>query len=256
MEKQYHLRALHEAWAGCTACPLSQERNCIVFGAGAPDAQVMIIGEAPGENEDLHGLPFIGQAGQILHQFLGDVSARQEVVDAYVSVTTKRQSNEAVREGKRLLLDLLLQEFYFTNVVMCRPPENRDPTPKEVEACRSRLLEQIYTIDPVVIVAAGRVAAEAVLGKKVSITQSRGEMFDLAFQGRGVTFHYPVMPILHPSYIMRRNDYRQAGGEAEKTRDDLLRVMRLVDEFNWNHHNIPRPSLRPQPTAVERRRRR
>jgi uracil-DNA glycosylase family 4 len=256
MQKIQQLRALQQAWAGCKACSLCEERNNVVFGAGAEDAQVLIIGEAPGENEDRHGLPFVGQAGQILHQFLGDVSARQEVIQAYTDVTAKKQSEAAIFQAKGRLLDLLLQEFYFTNIVMCRPPENRDPIPKESAACRPRLLEQIYLIDPVIIVAAGRIAAEALLGKKVSITQSRGELLDLSFEGRGVTYRYPVMPVLHPSYIMRRNDYKQAGGEAEKTRDDFLRVMRLVDEFNLNHYGMPRPALRPLSVAAERRRRR
>jgi uracil-DNA glycosylase family 4 len=255
MNKTQQLRALQQAWAGCKACSLCEERNTVVFGAGSPDAQVMIIGEAPGENEDRHGLPFVGQAGQILHQFLGDVSAREDVAQAYINVTSKKQSEAAIFQAKSQLLDLLLAEYYFTNVVSCRPPENRDPLPKEAAACRPRLLEQIYLIDPVFIVAAGRIAAEALIGKKVGITQSRGEILDLSFEGRGVTFRYSMMPVLHPSYIMRRNDYKQAGGEAEKTRDDFLRVMRLVDEFNLNHYGMPRPNLRPQPIAVGRRRR-
>jgi len=256
MDKNQQLRALQHAWAGCKACSLCEERNNVVFGAGNPNAQVLVIGEAPGENEDRHGLPFVGQAGQILHQFLGDVSARQDVIQAYTEVTTKKQSETAIHQAKGRLLDLLLSEFYFTNIVMCRPPENRDPIPKESAACRPRLLEQIYIVDPIFIVAAGRIAAEALIGKKVSITQSRGEMMDLPFEGRGVSYRYPVMPVLHPSYIMRRNDYKQAGGEAEKTRDDFLRVMRLIDEFNVHHYGMPRPALRPLPIAVERRRRR
>jgi len=254
MNKTQRLRSLRQAWEGCKACSLCEERNNVVFGAGSEDAQVLIIGEAPGENEDRHGLPFIGPAGQILHQFLGDISARQDVIQAYLDVTSKKQSEGAVFQAKSRLFDLLLQEIYLTNITMCRPPENRDPLPKECAACRPRLLEQIYLIDPVVIVAAGRIAAEALFGKKISITQNRGELLDFSFEGRGVTFYYPVMPVLHPSYIMRRNDYRQAGGEAEKTRDDFLRVMKLIDEFNLNHYGMPRPNLRPQPIAIERRR--
>jgi DNA polymerase len=226
----------------------------VVFGFGNPDAQVMIIGEAPGENEDRHGFPFIGQAGQILHQFLGDVSARQDVINAYCGATDKKAKAGEISSARNRLLDLLLQEFYFTNIVMCRPPENRDPIPKEVEACRSRLLEQIYTVDPVIIIVAGRIAAEAVIGKKVSVTSVRGELFDVEFQGKGVTYRYPVMPVLHPSYLMRKNDYRQAGGEAEKTRDDLLRAMMLVDEFNLRHYGMQKPSLRPKPISAGRKR--
>lgn len=253
-DKNQYLSQLQLAWSGCRGCGLCEERTQTVFGFGNPNAQVMVIGEAPGENEDRHGVPFVGPAGAILHQFLGDVSARQEVVNAYCAVTAKKSTQASILEAKSELLEQLLQEFYFTNVVMCRPPENRDPIPKEIEACRTRLLEQIYTVDPVLIIAAGRVAAEAVIGKKVSITQSRGEIFDVEFSGRGVTYRYPVMPVLHPSYIMRRNDYLQKGGEAEKTRDDLLRAMIIVDEYNLLHYGISRPALRPQPLGAGRRR--
>ena len=254
MDKNDQLRTLQKSWAECRSCPLSEERNNVVFGAGSQNAQILIIGESPGENEDRYGLPFIGLAGQILHQFLGDVSSRQDVIQAYLEITSKRQSEAAIAQAKGRLLDLLLMEFYFTNVVLCRPSENRDPLPKEVAACRPRLLEQIYLIDPIFIVAAGRIATEALLGKKISITQSRGELMDLTFEGRGIFFRYPVLPVLHPSYIMRRNDYSQPGGEAEKTRNDFLRVARLVDEFNLNHYGIQRPNLRPKFINTDKKR--
>lgn len=252
MQKSPYLRALWEAWSNCPACPLSAERTQIVFGHGNPDAQIMIIGEAPGETEDRTGLPFVGQAGMILHQFLGDVSARQEVIDAYLGVVAKGVSPAEAKAARGRLYELLLEEFYFTNIVMCRPPENRDPNPKEVDACRTRLLEQIYTVDPVVIVAAGRIATRALVGKDMSITSIHGQLFDIEFPGKGVTFRYPMMAILHPSYIMRRNDYRQKGGEAEQTRDNLLRVMNLVDEFNLRHFGMEKPRLRPEPLMKRR----
>ncbi len=245
--KTPYLRALWEAWSNCQSCPLHHDRTQIVFGQGNPDAQVMIIGEAPGATEDKNGVPFVGQAGQVLHQFLGDVSARQEVVNAYLAAVAKDASPSDSRAARSELHQLLLEEFYFTNIVMCRPPENRDPTPKEIETCRSRLLEQIYTIDPVAIIAAGRIAITALLSKNQSITSIHGQMFDLEFQGRAVTYRYPVMAILHPAYIMRRNDYRQDGGEAEQTRDNILRVMNIVDEFNLRHYGIEKPRLRPEP---------
>jgi uracil-DNA glycosylase len=252
MEKLPYLRAMWEGWKDCHACGLCQDRTQIVFGQGNLDAQVMIIGEAPGENEDRQGVPFIGQAGQILHQFLGDVSARREVIDAYLAVSAKNSSPGDIKKARADLHGLLLEEFYFTNIVMCRPPDNRDPIPKEMEACRSRLLEQIYTVDPVVIVAAGRIAAQALLSKNASITAIHGQIFDVEFKGRAVTYRYPMMAILHPSYIMRRNDFRQKGGEAAQTRDNLLRVMQIVDEYNLRHYGIEKPRLRPEPLNKRR----
>lgn len=250
MEKHEYLSSLQQSWANCQGCALSQGRRNVVFGYGCADAQVMIIGEAPGENEDRSGLPFVGSAGILLDQYLGSVSAREEVITLLDTLnSTKGSSQEVERRRNEMriqLRDFLCQEFYFTNVVMCRPPENRDPIPKEMEACRSRLLEQIYIIDPVMIVAAGRIAAEAVIGKKVAITSSRGEIFDVEFRGRLTTFRYPVMAVLHPAYLLRKNDFRQDGGEGQKTYNDFLRVMRIVDEFNEKHYGMPQPKTRPK----------
>lgn len=265
--KLEHLGALQSAWAHCQGCPLALERRNTVFGhgqtepvplydkSGAPVSMgglVMIVGEAPGENEDKYGIPFIGQAGQLLDQYLATASARDDVIEAFEYVSsTQRMPEEDRNRWKSNLKALLLQEYYFTNIVMCHPPENRDPNPKEMEACRARLLEQIYTIDPVFIVAAGKIAAEAIIGKKVSITQARGELMDVEFQGRGTTFRYPVMPVLHPAYLLRKNDFRQVGGDTEKTRDDFIKLMNLVDEYNQRHYGLPKPPRRPK---LEKRR--
>jgi len=246
MDKATYLGEMHRGWSGCRACMLCEERRNVVFGYGNPDAQVMIIGEAPGENEDRSGLPFVGQAGMLLDQYLGVSSARDEVVEAYKNVTTGKMPEQQRNEWRIKLRELLCQEFYFTNVVMCRPPENRDPTPGEIASCRPRLLEQIYTIDPVFIIAAGKIAASAIVGKAVSITQLRGELFDVEFPGRLVSFRYPVMPVLHPAYLLRKNDFRQHGGDTEKTKDDFLRVMHLVDEYNLRHLGYDKPRNRPK----------
>ena len=253
MKAQY-LSAMQQAWSRCEACQLCQTRTNVVFGYGNPDAQVMIVGEAPGENEDRSGRPFVGQAGMLLDQYLSQVSARDDVIstaEELSSIKGKSAAAEQRRNECRILLrDLLVQEFYFTNVVMCRPTDeeggNRDPIPKEIEACRSRLLEQIYTVDPVIIIAAGRIASEALIGKKLSITSARGEIFDVEFRGRGLDIKYPVLAILHPSYLLRRNDFNQTGGEGEKTYYDLLRAMKIVDEYNKRHFGIPLPKRRPR----------
>lgn len=266
-DRLQHLGELQTAWAQCQGCALREERRNVVFGHGQAEPAplydksgavismgglVMIIGEAPGENEDKFGIPFIGQAGQLLDIYLGTASARDDVIEAYEYVSsTQRMPEEERNKWKSQLKTLLLQEFYFTNIVMCRPPENRDPNPKEIEACRTRLLEQIYTIDPVFVIAAGKIAAEALVGKKVSITQARGELYDVEFQGRGTTFRYPVMPVLHPAYLLRKNDFRQVGGDTEKTRDDFIKLMNLVDEYNLRHYGLPKPPRRPK---LEKRR--
>ena len=243
MNKAEALGRLQQAWNACQGCGLCEYRNSVVFGYGNPNSQVLIIGEAPGENEDRIGLPFVGAAGQLLDQYLGYASIRTEIQELVESINRSKSKSDTDRRDLR---NLLLDEFYFTNVVMCRPPENRDPIPKEIEACRTRLFEEIYIVDPVLIVTAGRIATEAVLGKKVSITSARGELFDIEIPGRIQNVRYPVLAVLHPSYLLRRNDFRQKGGDGVKTYNDFIRAMNLVDRYNESHYGIPIPVDRPK----------
>ncbi|MFM7236072.1 MAG: uracil-DNA glycosylase family protein, partial [Cyanobium sp.] len=134
------LATLAQACAECRRCPLAQGRQQVVVSRGNPSAALMVIGEGPGAQEDAQGLPFVGRAGQLLDQMLASVGI---------------DSNE---------------EAYICNVVKCRPPENRKPTPEEMAACRLWLLEQIALVDPAVIVLAGATAMEGVLGIKGGIT--------------------------------------------------------------------------------------
>ena len=248
MDKGKYLAVMNNGWANCTACGLSADRQQVVFGYGNPNAQVMIIGEAPGENEDRQGLPFVGVAGQLLDQYLAYVSAREDVQQTVDTLNKCKREDDQWRYRLRLR-ELLLEDYYFTNIVMCRPPENRDPIPKEMEACRSRLIEQIYTIDPVVVVAAGSIPATALVGKKLSITSQRGELMDIEIPGRLGPVRYPLMPILHPSYLLRTNDFRQKGGNGTKTYNDFVRIMEIVDAYNLRHHGI-HPPKRPKREPV------
>ncbi len=245
-DKLERLLHLHQQYYNCQGCPtLCTERRNVVFGDGNPDSQLMIIGEAPGETEDAHGLPFIGAAGQLLDQYLGQASWREDVQIVIDHINAARRQDEK-EQNRRQLRQILLDEVYFTNVVMCRPPENRDPIPKEIEACRGRLIEQIYTIDPVLIITAGRIATEALVGKKVSITQTRGELFDVEIPGRIHPIKYPVLAILHPSYLLRKNDFRQKGGDAQKTYNDFIRAYNIIDKYNLEHYGMPIPATRPK----------
>lgn len=239
---------LHQTWAQCRGCNLCQERQNVVFGDGNPDSQIMVIGEAPGETEDRHGLPFIGAAGQLLDQYLAQSSEKESVQKIFDSLQAARSSRD--KDTYRYeLRSQLLNEVYFTNAVMCKPPENRDPIPKELEACRPRLLEQIYLIDPVLILTAGRIATEALVGRKISITQSRGELFDIEIPGKihgEQKLRYPVLAILHPSYLLRKNDFRQKGGDGVKTYNDFIRTMNVIDKFNQMHFGLEIPESRPK----------
>lgn len=229
-EKTNHLNALQWNWSNCQACMLCQSRTNVVFGYGNPDAQIMIIGEAPGANEDEKGVPFVGNAGQLLDQYLTQVSAQPDLLDEVARGTDAGR----VRQ-------LLLREYYFTNIVCCRPPENRDPTPKEIEACRSRLLEIIYTVDPMLIITVGGIAISSLLGKKVAITSARGELFEIEVPGRIVSYKKPVLAVLHTAFLLRQNDFKQPGGFGEKTYHDFLRAHHILDEHLWRNFGFPRP---------------
>jgi uracil-DNA glycosylase len=148
----------------CTACRLSATRTQVVFGTGNPDAQLMFVGEAPGRDEDLQGEPFVGRAGQLL--------------------------NDIIKAMK-----LTREEVYIANVIKCRPPENRNPEPDEMDACRPYIRKQIELVRPKVIVALGRFGLQSLTGKSYAITAIRGSWLD--YEG------VKMMPTFHPSYLLR-----------------------------------------------------
>jgi DNA polymerase len=240
------LTVLKEEYKDCKKCNLCESRTNIVFGYGNPNAQIMIVGEAPGEQDDLIGNPFVGPSGQWLDVYLAATSIRPELIEQYKLSITNRRAYNPTR-----VRNLLLEEFFFTNVVCCRPPENRDPTPVERLACKDRLIETIYLVDPVIIIAAGKVAMEVLLNKKVaSILAKRGEMFDANVSGKYTNVVYPCVPILHPAFLMRNIDDR-AGSYSDKTYNDILSVVHIVDEFNFLHYGIAPPVNRPRPLKIE-----
>lgn len=149
----------------CKDCGLCKTRNKIVFGIGNMNANLMLIGEAPGFSEDQSGRPFVGRSGKKLNDWLERIGLTRD-------------------------------DVYITNVVKCRPPENRDPLPKEIKACRRYLTQQIKAIRPKMICTVGRIATQVLLGSKAAMKNFRGK-----------TWKYkdvlPLFPIYHPSYILR-----------------------------------------------------
>ncbi|MBT8197456.1 MAG: uracil-DNA glycosylase [Acidimicrobiia bacterium] len=152
--------------AGCTRCPLSEGRTNVVFGSGDHDARVMFIGEGPGEQEDLQGLPFVGRSGQLLTQLLGEIGLERD-------------------------------DVYIANVVKCRPPGNRDPRPDEIDACKAYLKEQLRLIDPVVVVTLGNFSSKLLLRTTTGITRLRGTAYPW--------WHRWLVPTFHPAAALRGN---------------------------------------------------
>jgi DNA polymerase len=181
------LEAVREELGDCTRCGLCEGRRNIVFGSGNPAADLMFIGEGPGEQEDNQGLPFVGRAGELLTQMI--------------------EKGMGIPRG----------DVYICNIVKCRPPNNRNPLPTEVAACRPFLDGQIDAVSPKAIVSLGRPAASLLLGRDVAITRARGTWHDY----RGI----PLMPTLHPAFVLRqytpenrRNVWEDLNAAFDRTR--------------------------------------
>jgi uracil-DNA glycosylase len=176
----------------CQRCVLGSTRINPVVGRGAIHAPVMIVGEGPGQNEDEQGLPFVGKSGQLLEKIL-----------ASVNFSTER-------------------EIYICNVVRCRPPDNRVPSPEEIAACKPYLLEQIRLVDPQVILLTGATALKALTGRKEGITKIRGEW--IQWEGR------LCMPIFHPAYLLR-NQSKEEGSPKWLMWQDIKKVRAKLTEL-------------------------
>jgi DNA polymerase len=158
------LAAVREQLGDCRRCRLAERRRSIVFGQGNPEAELVFVGEAPGQEEDRQGLPFVGPAGQLLTRMIEAMGRRRE-------------------------------DVYICNIIKCRPPSNRDPEDDEIAACSSFLLRQIDAIGPKVIVTLGKFAAQTMLDTTEPISRLRGRLHDF----KGV----PLMPTFHPAYLLR-----------------------------------------------------
>ena len=168
----------------CTKCDLCEGRTNLVFGVGKKDADIMLIGEGPGENEDLQGQPFVGRSGQLLDKFLA-------------SVDLSRDKN-----------------VYIANMVKCRPPKNRDPKPEEQDMCINWLREQFKIIKTKIIVCVGRISAQKLIDKNFKVTQQHGEFIDK----NGTLF----MGTYHPAAILRNPNNKEAAfGDWLALRDKI-----------------------------------
>lgn len=167
----------------CRRCPLHTSRKHVVFGAGNPMADLVFVGEAPGREEDLQGQPFVGAAGQLLTRIIKAIGLSREQV-------------------------------YILNVIKCRPPQNRNPSPEEVAACRPIIQAQLACLRPRVICALGTFAAQALLQTEEKISRLRGRFHPLG--------EMQVMPTFHPAYLLRNPQHKRLVWE------DMQRIQRLL----------------------------
>ena len=179
-------KELKQACAQCHRCGLGETRHHLVFGDGAEDARIMLIGEGPGEQEDLQGLPFVGPAGKLLDDML-----------------------------EMIYLDRT--KVYIANIVKCRPPQNRDPLPAESEACMPWLREQFRLLRPKIVVCLGRIAAQRMIRPDFSVTKEHGTFIEK----NGVLF----MGTFHPAALLRQPQNKpEAFGDFVALRDKIGEV--------------------------------
>ena len=183
------LDALKRQCAACQCCDLSHHRHQIVVGRGNPRSNLMLIGEAPGADEDSQGLPFVGRSGRLLSELLKAAE---------------------LDEG---------EDLYICNVIKCRPPNNRKPTAEEIRQCRPWLEEQIAVVNPSLVLLAGATALQALLGIKSGISKLRGQWHEQ----EGKAF----MPVFHPSYLLRFGS-RETGSPRALTLQDLREAKRRL----------------------------
>ncbi len=193
---------LEELALGCTRCPLAQGRTQVVFGEGDPTAGLMVVGEGPGREEDRQGRPFVGRSGQLLDKLLLEEAG------------------------------LARSQVYIANVVKCRPPNNRDPLPAEIAACRPYLDEQVALIGPIVILTLGNFASRTLLGTTEGITRLRGRAHPYPGAAGGPV----VVPTFHPAAALR------GGGEVvARMRADYVRARQTLDGARSGSGSTPGP---------------
>jgi uracil-DNA glycosylase family 4 len=237
------LQQLYDQWFNCQRCDLSTFRSTedVVFGEGNPNADVLIIGEAPGEEEDRQKVPFIGPSGNLLNKILASVSDNEEIRTLAEWIAKAPQNAANLRTFHERVTEWRHTEFFITNVVACRPPENGTPSNPSLKACWERVWNIIQIIDPVLIFAVGKVPASTLMKKQVEITKTRGTLFDVTYPSRVGNITYPVMPVLHPSYLLRKADWKTRGGDYEKTIEDWRRGLRMVDFLRQQHRGTSLP---------------
>jgi uracil-DNA glycosylase len=179
------LEEVRKELGDCRRCNLHKTRHTIVFGEGNPKAPLMFIGEGPGYDEDVQGRPFVGKAGQLLTKIIQSMGLQRE-------------------------------DVYIANIVKCRPPQNRNPEPDEIEACHPFVLKQMAAIRPAIICALGTFAAQTLLKTKEKITALRGRVFDLD----GIK----VIPTYHPAFLLRNPERKRDVWE------DMKRILELLKE--------------------------
>jgi DNA polymerase len=199
-ERREELISVYREMCDSHACPLKDVRTKLVFGAGNANADLMFVGEAPGAEEDRQGLPFVGRAGQLLNQCLEEIGIQRS-------------------------------DVFITNVICCRPPGNRDPSPDEIEACKPYLYKKIELIEPKVICTLGNFATKLLTGNPTGITKVHGRPQEREVAGRVLQ----LFPLFHPAAALRTDAVKQL------LREDFAKLPEMLAE----------PAVEPESSDAE-----
>jgi uracil-DNA glycosylase len=208
-ERRADLVELYRELHADHGCPLKAGRTKIVFGMGNADAELMFVGEAPGKDEDLQGKPFVGRAGRLLDTLLEEIGLDREQV-------------------------------FIANVLMCRPPGNRDPLPDEIEECKPYLMRKIELIEPKLICTLGNFATKTITGRPEGITRVAGRPQQRELGGLDVT----VYPLLHPAAALR------TPSSLERLRGDMAGIPALLEELAPPERVAEEPEPEPEPVTA------
>ena len=212
--RTYTLEEVRQELGECTRCKLHRSRRAIVFGEGNPKATLMIVGEGPGYDEDLQGRPFVGKAGQLLTRIIQSIQLERK-------------------------------DVYITNIVKCRPPQNRNPEPDEIRSCHPFLLQQIDAIQPKIICALGTVAAQTLLNTTTKITQLRGKSYSWG--------EILLFPTYHPAYLLRNPDRkREVWEDMKRIKKELQPVTEASYSERQNKGVIARNGVTKQSLGLLR----
>jgi uracil-DNA glycosylase family 4 len=215
-ERRERLKSVYEQAQHCTACPLHQTRTTVVFGAGNADAELMFVGEAPGANEDKLGLPFVGRAGKLLDQLLGEIGLDRA-------------------------------EVFVVNTVKCRPPGNRDPHPHEIESCHHYLRSQVELIEPKVICTLGNFSTKLLRGDPTGISRLHGQDEVRTIGARSIR----LLPLFHPAAALYTPSTLQTLRDDFARLPELL-ARPEPPQPDLEPQPAPEPDLEPAPEPDDR----
>lgn len=220
----------------CTRCPeLSKSRNQVVLGSGSASASILVVGSAPDEEADYYGEPFLGASGQLLMSMIGNAMPKTEAIQEIEALTDEAEYFETLR-------DYLDRFVFWTTLVACRPPQRAPLTP-EIKACVPRLVRTIYAVDPLVILALGKVPASRLLGKNVTIRNAQSELYDIRITSpsTGKPVRYPMVALPSPHQLMlngRHDLVKHKKGDIYRSITQLMGVFELLESLR-DHVGLP-----------------